>query len=151
MKSFKGFPSVETFTPIPDSFFRQLLKDIRDPGELKLTLYSFWRIEHMEGPFKALCETDFDPEDLGLDREEIPSALEKAVTRGTLLRVEQEAQVFFFLNTSRGRAAAEAFSQGDWRASAGILSAQPLQPPNLFKLYEENIGPLTPLIADMLK
>ena len=31
-----------------------------------------------------------------------------------------------------------------------ILSA-PLERPNIFKLYEENIGPLTPLIADALK
>ncbi len=27
----------------------------------------------------------------------------------------------------------------------------PLERPNVFKLYEENIGPLTPMIADALK
>ena len=27
----------------------------------------------------------------------------------------------------------------------------PLDRPNVFKLYEENIGPLTPMIADALK
>jgi DnaD/phage-associated family protein len=30
-------------------------------------------------------------------------------------------------------------------------SAPPAERPNIFKLYEENIGPLTPLIADALK
>ncbi len=30
-------------------------------------------------------------------------------------------------------------------------SAPPLERPNIYKLYEENIGPLTPLIADALK
>jgi DnaD/phage-associated family protein len=31
------------------------------------------------------------------------------------------------------------------------MTAPPAEPPNVFKLYEENIGPLTPLIADALK
>ncbi len=43
-----------------------------------------------------------------------------------------------------------AFTKGDWRDSAMSMSA-PLERPNVFKLYEENIGPLTPLIADALK
>jgi DnaD/phage-associated family protein len=30
-------------------------------------------------------------------------------------------------------------------------SAPPVERPNIFKLYEENIGPLTPLIADALR
>ena len=30
-------------------------------------------------------------------------------------------------------------------------SNPPLDRPNIFKLYEENIGPLTPLLADALK
>ena len=46
---------------------------------------------------------------------------------------------------------AEAFSQGNWRESAEILSSPMVERPNLFQLYEENIGPLTPMIADMLK
>jgi DnaD/phage-associated family protein len=58
--------------------------------------------------------------------------------------------VFYFLNSPRGRAAAEAFAQGRWRESAQITSA-PVERPNIFRLYEENIGPLTPLIADALK
>jgi DnaD/phage-associated family protein len=36
------------------------------------------------------------------------------------------------------------------RASAAAAGA-PVESPNIFKLYEENIGPLTPMIADALK
>ncbi|HKI54261.1 MAG TPA: DnaD domain protein, partial [Anaerolineales bacterium] len=67
------------------------------------------------------------------------------------LRSEHETEVFYFLNSPRGRAAAEAFTKGQWRESARIMSAPPVERPNVFKLYEENIGPLTPLIADTLK
>ena len=122
-----------------------------------MTSYALWRIEHMDGPFRALCETDFDAKDLGLAADEIALGLEKAVERGSLLRSQHDAEspphladTFYFLNSPHGRAAAEAFAKGNWRASAQIKSA-PMERPNVFKLYEENIGPLTPLIADALK
>ena len=90
-------------------------------------------------------------------RTRFASGLEKAVERGSLLRSQHDAEspphladTFYFLNSPRGRAAAEAFAKGNWRASAQIKSA-PMERPNVFKLYEENIGPLTPLIADALK
>ncbi|SRR6266498_4136353 len=150
MKTFKGFTDSETFTQLPETFFHQLLNQIEDTAELKVTLYFLWRVEHMEGPFRALCESDFDEKDLGLSAEEIRSGIEKAVERGSLLKSQHEADVFYFLNSPRSRASAEAFAVGQWRESARIMSA-PFDRPNIFKLYEENIGPLTPLIADMLR
>jgi DnaD/phage-associated family protein len=150
MISFKGFADTETFTQLPDSFFHQLLNEITDASELKVTLYALWRMEHMEGPFHALCETDFDTTELGITVDEIRSGLLKAVQRGSLLKSVHESDVFYFLNSPRGRAAAKAFSEGNWRDSGKIMSA-PLERPNVFKLYEQNIGPLTPMIADALK
>ena len=150
MKTFKGFNDSETFTQLPDTFFHHLLNQIDDMAELKVTLYFLWRLEHMDGPFRALCESDFEAKELGLATDEIRSGMEKAVKRGSLLRSQHETDVFYFLNSPRGRAAAEAFAHGQWRESAGITSA-PLERPNIFRLYEENIGPLTPLIADALK
>lgn len=150
MKTFKGFAESETFTQLPDAFFHQLLHGIDEAAELKVTLYFLWRLEHMDGPFRALCESDFDVKELGLSAEEIRLGLEKAVKRGSMLKSQHEADVFYFLNSPRGRAAAEAFAEGRWRESAQIVST-PLERPNIFRLYEENIGPLTPLIADALK
>jgi len=151
MTKFKGFTDSETFTQLPDGFFHHLLKDIQDADELKVTAYFLWRVEHMDGPFRALCETDFEAKDLGLAVEEILSGLEKAIKRGSILKSTHEADVFYFLNSPRGRAAAKAFAKGQWRESAKILSAPPMERPNIFKLYEENIGALTPMIADTLK
>ena len=80
------------------------------------------------------------------------AALEKAVQRGSLLQVEKKPSCLYFLNSPRGRAAAEAFAKDQRDVTEMIASSNPPpERPNIFKLYEENIGPLTPLIADALK
>ena len=150
MKTFKGFTDSESFTQLPDTFFRQLLNEIDDAPELKVTLYLLWRVEHMEGPFRALQESDFEAKELGLSAEEIRSGMEKAVKRGSILQVKNDADVYFLLNSPRGRAVAQAMASGDWTPE-GAHSTVPFERPNIFRLYEENIGPLTPLIADALK
>lgn len=149
MTNFNGFTSSETFTQVPDSFIH-LVKEIDDIAELKVTLYAIWRIEHTEGHFHAMCETDFETESLGMSLEEIQIGLEKSVERGTLLKAEHETDVYYFLNSPRGRLAAEAFAKGNWRESA-MSSSAPMRKSNIFKLYEENIGALTPLLSDMLR
>ena len=154
MKKFTGFTDQETFTQVPDSFFRDLLAGMEDADELKVTLYAIWRFEHMEARLRFLREEDFSPA--------VPAplaALEKAVQRGSLLRAlpraagqagPKEAEALYFLNSPRGRAAAKAYGQGTW--SPGVtVSAPPPERPNIFKHYEENIGPLTPMLADALK
>ncbi len=160
MAKFLGFTDKETFTQIPDSFFRKLLNEIVDADELKVTLYAIWRIEHMEGRVRFLRKEDF----AALVPDPVP-ALEKAMKRGSLLEAspratsqgvqkenvpERGAAVLYFLNSPRGRAAAESFAKGQW-SPGSIPSAEPRERPNIFKLYEENIGPLTPLLADALK
>jgi len=150
MEKFKGFTESETFSQIPDSFFHHILKDINDAAELKVTLYLIWRVEHMESSFRALSRMDFNVKDLGLPAEEITHGLEKAVQRGTLLKVQRDSAVYFLLNSPRGRATAQAMENGKWNPKTGT-AVPPIERPNIFRLYEENIGPLTPLIADALK
>ena len=150
MSKFKSFTDSETFTQLPNTFFHQLLNQIDDIAELKVTLYTLWRVEYMEGPFHVLNKIDFDVKELGLAAEEITRGLEKAVKRGSLLKIQRDAVVYFLLNSPRGRAAVQAIEKGKWDPGDGV-SAPPVERPNIFKLYEENIGPLTPLIADALK
>jgi DnaD/phage-associated family protein len=150
MNKFKGFTDSESFTQLPDTFFHQILKQVDDVAELKVTLYLLWRVEHMEGPFRALSKMDFNIKELGLSAEDITRGLEKAVQRGSLLKIQKETAVYFLLNSPRGRAGGQAIENGQWNPKTGI-SAPPIERPNIFRLYEENIGPLTPLIADALK
>ncbi len=151
MKKFTGFSEHETFSRLPDSFFQALLPGIDSSDELKVTLYAIWRFEHMESRQRYLREKDFT--------EVVPqpaAGLEQAVQRGTLLRASPagtgskgKAEPLYFLNSPRGRAAAQALEQGTWTPGSSPLP--PPERPNIYKLYEENIGPLTPLLADTLK
>jgi len=152
MHTFAGFTSSETFTQVPDTLFR-LLGEIDNLYELKVTFYVLWRIEHMEGASRQICRTQILEDEnfmqaitpLGLD-----AGLDLAVKRGTLLAVNHKTGAFYFINSPRGRVSAVAMQKGDRRASASA-STPPREVPNIFRLYEENIGPLTPLIADALK
>ncbi len=141
LKAFGGFSSSETFVRVPETFFRQVLPQVDDLEELRATLYAFWLVERLEGPIRGLRREDFGA---------FATGLEKAVERGSLLRVQTEAGEWFFLNSPRGRAAVEAIRRGSVDPSR--LEAVPLvERSNLFVLYEQHIGPLTPLIADRLR
>jgi DnaD/phage-associated family protein len=167
MDIFKGFPAGKVrLTPVPEPFFRELLPQIDHLGELKLTLYALWRIERMEGNIRYLIRADFVTDErfmsgLGKSNAESESALsealQRAVERGVLLSVTATVQgveePLYFLNTPKGRAAAEAVARGEWRPSDRLERPVEIleETPNVFRLYEENIGPLTPLIADALR
>lgn len=147
MSEFQGFSDSESCSPLPDSFFHQLLAAIQDLDELKVTLFALWCLGRADGEVGCLREKDFLP-----FIPEPGAGLALAVRRGSLLAAQPQAGtagVLFFLNSPRGRAAAGAYARGEWQAGASAFP--PLERPNLFKLYEQNIGPLTPLIADALK
>ena len=47
--SFEGFPSNVRQTPVPDPLFNQLLEEIQDLGELKVTLRAIWLLGQKRG------------------------------------------------------------------------------------------------------
>jgi DnaD/phage-associated family protein len=170
---FDGFAEHEK-RPIrlPETFFRELLWQIDHLGELRLTLYVFWRLERKEGTFRYLRWADFlaDPALMGaLGRTviEAQNALEDAVgraaQRGTLLVAHvpagegeergAEVQRLVFLNNAKGRAAIQAVQKGEWRFTGQAQDplAVYVERPNIYRLYEGNIGPLTPMLADALR
>ena len=67
MPPFTGFPAGKThLTPIPGPFFSELLPAIDHLGELKVTLYAFWFLDHLEAPVRYLTYQDFaDDEQAG--------------------------------------------------------------------------------------
>jgi len=164
MPTFNGFPAgkIRT-TPLPNQFFSELLPAIDDLAELKLTLYSFWRLHHKESDPRYLRRSDFLNDDvfmrgMGHQAEQaVTEALARAVARGTLLHVSVEsahgAEDLYFVNTAKGRAAVEALERGHWRPTEAEEAPVELaaERPNIFTLYEQNIGVLSPLIADQLK
>jgi len=166
MYLFKGFPEGKAhLTPLPGLFFTDLLPEIGHLGELKIILYAFWRLDHMEGTFRYLRRADFSGDakfmsGMGGNSQEAESqldaALERAVDQGVLLKATlrlETDEILYFVNTSRGRAAIQAIEQGRWRPSGDeqMPIELALERPNIYRLYEQNVGPLTPLIADALR
>ena len=167
MPLFKGFPAGKVrFVSLPAPFFSELLPQIDDLSELKVTLYALWYIEQIEGTIRFIRQQDFESDQVfmaGLSstgesaRAALCAALERCVKRGTLLSAvtgsPETQQTYYFINTPRGKAALLALQNGDW--SPGEEWHQPVNldqgQPNIFRLYEDNIGPLTPMIADTLK
>ncbi len=154
-------------TPIPAQFFSDLLAEIDHLGEMKVVLYAFWFLDRLETPVRYLTLADFANEELlvqGMGSTGLADALERAVKRGIFLQVQipgaaqleaeiDPEKVLYFLNTPRGRAAVQAIQNGKWQPDqqAHPLISLEAEPANIFRLYEENIGPLTPMIADMLR
>lgn len=167
MKGFPGFPDGKlTATPVPNLFFSDLLPIIDDLAELKVTLYAFWALARQEGDVRYLRLADFLNDRVllaGLDgnptdaARKLAEALERTVARGTFLLVNVESadgQIdLYFPNTARGRAAVEGITKGEWRPSMYEDETVTLlvERPNAFVLYEQNIGPLTPIIAEELR
>jgi DNA replication protein len=163
MKGFAGFPEGPVrMTPVPATFFTDLLPGIDHLGELKLTLYVLWRFSQQEGTHRYLALSDFkeDSELLATLKEAnrsgeqvLSDALERTVARGTLLAVRsaEENDAWYFLNSPRGKAAAEGLARGEWKPDGAPSHARQVERPNIFTLYEQNIGMLTPMMAELLR
>jgi DnaD/phage-associated family protein len=164
---FAGFPEgKQRATPVPNLFFSDLLPTIDSLTELKLTLYAFWALGRKEGRFRYLTQEEMaSDKDLlealtvgGLQPQAaLEDALERAVARGTLLRVMPMGGgaigPLYFLNSPKGRAGVAAIEAGEWRpvSEGGAPIELAAERPNVFRLYEQNIGPLTPMIAETLR
>ncbi len=167
MQKYEGFPpGIVKETGLPNPFFSDLLPLIDDLGELKVVLFSLWALRQKEGMFRFLRYRDFsenaalmsglavtDPQ--AAAETLLETALARAVERGALLCVELRrdsgCELLYFANTPRGRSGVMQVQAGKWQPLEGdsieILPARP----NIYTLYEDNIGPLTPMIADTLK
>jgi DnaD/phage-associated family protein len=165
--AFPGFSDdVTAQIRIPEQFFRQVLPGIKNLNELRLTLVVFWRLERMEGSihyllFSELLKEKFLIASLSKEKDKVPSALQAAlnlaVRHGTLLHApittSSGEDKIICLNSPRGRAVISAIQSGDWQMPERLdqVVESYTEHPNIFQLYEANIGPLTPLIADALR
>jgi len=168
MEQFKGFPSKMKFTAVPDFFLSKLLPQISDIAELKTTLHIFQALYHKRGyprftTYKELAgnkslisslKGDVKPPDEVLRR-----ALEMATERGTILHMaldrDDNPEDIYFLNTEPDRQVMAKIQKGELKLS-GLKATEPAyvdaeEPPDIFTLYEQNIGMLTPMIADELR
>ena len=165
--TYAGFPNRVRSVPVPAPMLGTLLERIDDLAELKCALRAVALLnQKRERPrFVTLGEMQADANlargvptaDGRTPADEIERALGKAVRRGTLafaiVGAGASRQPIFGLNTEADRA-----------ALAGVAGARaPSLPsdfpptdadaerPNVFALYEQNIGMISPMIADELR
>jgi hypothetical protein len=157
IKMFSGFPAGKVHsTRLPDPIFTELIPLIDDLLELKLTLHVMWRLGRQSGKVRYLSYADLAEDTILLSGlgaaplEALQKALNRAVERRTLLKVEttrgEISEALYFANTPKGRRAIETIERGQWPDD--IESARRT---DIFTLYEQNVGLLTPIIAEELR
>ena len=163
------FPRDTQPIPTPAPLLGSLLEEIQDMAELKITLRGIWLLHYKQQGVPAVTLDEFlsdvilqrgirpkqEPSDVS---GEIRRGLRLAVRRGVFLTCKTpQGQVYFALNNESGHRAIERLKQAG--ADPNTLSPKsPLEPeeappkelPNIFALYEDNIGTIKPLIAEML-
>ncbi|WP_423222866.1 DnaD domain-containing protein [Candidatus Amarolinea aalborgensis] len=163
MKGFPGFPAGELpLVALPQFAFTDLLPTIDHLGEMKVTLFCLWRISEKPGSVRFVTQDELLTDARlrsGLpDRAAVQEGLERAVARGSLLHlvVERfgEREDWYFINDEMGRTLQERVRSGVMpEFDDPLLENRALRAerPNIFVLYEQNIGLLQPLLADELR
>jgi len=168
MEQFTGFPAKMQFTSVPNLFFSRLLPQINDMAELKTTLHIVEALYHKRGyprfvTYKELLANKSlmsslrqvtKPAD-----EALRSALEMATKRGTILHItldkDGKDEDIYFLNSESDKQAIAKIQSGELHL-AGLKAERQTyieteESPDIFTLYEQNIGMLTPMIAEELR
>ena len=168
MKQFSGFPARMQFTSVPNVFFSRLLPQISDIAELKTTLCIFWLLYHKRGYPRfisyqeLLGDTSLMSSLVGAVKapdEVLRNALEMATKRGTILHVivnrDGTLADIYLLNTESASRMVAKIRNGEFNLSGlktgGQAYIETEEQPDIFILYEQNIGMLTPMIADNLR
>jgi len=168
MKQFTGSQVKMRFTPVPNFFFTTLLPQISDIAELKTTLHILGALYRKRGYprfvtyqelltntslRRSLKQAAKSPE------EALHQALELATRRGTFLHLVLDRdgvpEDVYFLNTDSDRQIIAKIQNGELSLpglkTEGRDYIETEEEPDIFTLYEQNIGMLTPMIADELR
>lgn len=167
-KKFSGFSSKAPAIPVPNQFFTELIGQIDDIYELKLTLCLLWamKVKVKSQRYISLKQIADLCNEIGLQisnnkisNEELEKILNKAVERGTLIKAcikynEKEENVYL-INTDKDREWIQKYIDGDTASKnfeIRLIDSDTIKPlPDIFTLYEQNIGIISPIIAEDLK
>ncbi|HLT19175.1 MAG TPA: DnaD domain protein [Thermomicrobiales bacterium] len=149
-------PATPPDNHLPAEFLLRLVRDVWNPLETKMVL----AVAALGGTSKPVPEAELiaDPDVLvgmradGSNRspaDRAAEALDAAVTRGVLIALGLEGEGRWYVlatEANRRKAHAGGFTVPDVPRPTPL----PIERPGVYALYEQNIGLLTPLIADRL-
>jgi DnaD/phage-associated family protein len=164
MNGFNGFPARMEYTPVPNIFLNSVLAEITDTAELKLTLHLFRLLYFKKGSpqyvtFNELLSDAGLMSGMNNNEEILRQALAAAEQRKTILHAAAEDgkhEDIYLLNTAANSESVGKIENTEIRLTGfETKRVTPEVPaavqPNIFTMYEENIGLLTPMIAEELR
>lgn len=167
MAASRGFSRDTRYTPVPSPLLGSLLQEIKSTSELRCTLRVLGLVHQRRSRrlWVTLSELMADSvlvNALAKEAEGAPEAIrtgvEEAVERGTLLQAQQPeasgTETLLFVNDEPGRRAYASIGQDVTAQETHDMpegSAPEAARPTIYALYEENIGTLTPLLAEEMK
>jgi DnaD/phage-associated family protein len=152
-----------SYTPVPNTFINNLLPKMEDIGELKVTLYIIEALYNKKGYPRCVSFDELSANASLISnfknaedpQKELKKALKLATERKTIIVLSTENGEIYFLNTEADRQAAEKIKSGELKITGVKTIATEMvnmeEQINVFAIYEENIGMLTPMIAEELK
>lgn len=167
-KSFIDFMEQAEVIPVPNQFFTTAMPRINDIAELKTVLHILWLLSYQKVYPCLITQKDLlsDPvlvrgiakEDWQVE-ETLTRAMALAVEHGILLCLEMQKggkfENAYLLNGEVERCLVDEIQKGEAQLPNIIVKevegGQTLLQPNIFALYEQNIGMLTPMIVEELK
>ncbi len=169
LKGFPGFHAGKTrYIRVPVEIFSEILPLVDDLAELKTILYAFWQLYQGSGDVRyvrlndALADLIFLAGMGEAPAEQAAAArrgFARAAQRGVLIEITvkrgEKEELWYFLNSPKGRAAVKRLRQGDFQGLIhdidDVIVGLEKERPNIFLLYEQNIGMVTPMIAEKLR
>jgi DnaD/phage-associated family protein len=130
---------------LPESFFTQVMPGIQDLAELKVVLYVAYLILRKQDPSNQRCESSVTCKQLKAEVCRLSAELDEK----TLLQALDSAVKHVALSHSTSNI--NGILEDVY--SLTVPTGRGGQPPaiNIFALYEQNIGIITPMIAEELK
>jgi DNA replication protein len=165
-----GFTNSGLATAVPNQFFARVLPQIEAPEELVVSVYFFFAQQLKRRSPRYVTKRELAADATlarslshfvaqGLNPGQAEDALERgldlAVWRGTLLRARagstNREEELYVVNTPANRRALEDLTAGDLHLDEALPPAGNANGSGIFALYEQNIRPVSSLIADELK
>jgi len=158
-----GFTNSGLATAIPNQFFARVLPQIEAPEELVVSVYFFFaqQLKRRSPRYVTRRELAADAAltrslvQLAPGEDALERGLDRAVWRGTLLRARARSagreEELYAVNNPANRRALEELTAGDLQLDESLPPAGKANDSGIFALYEQNIRPVTPLMAEELK
>ncbi|MFQ5381444.1 MAG: DnaD domain-containing protein [Dehalococcoidia bacterium] len=161
---FSGFPGLASATAIPNVFFSTVLPEISDVAELLAFMWVQRITQAQTGEVRFTTENELWAKDpvrrsfgrLSGGKEGLRRGLEAAFERGTLLSLvlvsRKGREPIYFVNNPGSRRSITRARAGDLaiRPGAAVVEQPAKEKPNIYALYEEHVGTITPMVGERL-